>query len=73
MGPLTDPEGLGVETEFDPDTMRVPKRLRRIAVRTASLPVAAIAVRSRRAERQARRKRERRRGTGGVEQLHVDS
>ncbi|KAH8988295.1 P-loop containing nucleoside triphosphate hydrolase protein [Lactarius hatsudake] len=38
---------------------RAPKRLRRLAVRSASIPTAAIAVRSRRAERQARRKRER--------------
>jgi hypothetical protein len=60
--------------------MRVPKRLRRIAVRNASLPVAAAAVRSRRSERQARRKRERvllhtRAGgaSDGFERLHIDS
>jgi nuclear GTP-binding protein len=38
---------------------RAPKRLRKLAVRTASLPSASMAVRSRRAERLARRKRER--------------
>lgn len=38
---------------------RAPKRLRRLAVRSASLPTAAMAVRSRRAERLVRRKRER--------------
>jgi hypothetical protein len=43
------------ETEFDTDEMtQVPKRLRRIAGRSASLPTTAVAVRSRRAERQAR-------------------
>jgi len=39
------------ETEFDTEMRRVPKRLRLIAVRSASLPTAAVAVRSRRAER----------------------
>jgi nuclear GTP-binding protein len=42
----------------DDPAFRAPKRLRRVAVRSASLPAAAIAVRSRRVERQARRKRE---------------
>ena len=41
-------------------TFRAPKRLRRLVVRSASLPTAAIAVRSRRAERLARRRREKR-------------
>jgi hypothetical protein len=66
------------ETEFDFDDMRrVPKRLRRIAVRSASLPTAAVAVRSRRAERQARRKRERtllyKASSGGVGQMQIDN
>ncbi len=65
------------ETEFDIIGMtRVPKRLRRIAVRSASLPTAAVAVRSRRAERQARRKRERvllHKAFGGVGQMQIDS
>lgn len=52
---LSDAAGGG-----DPQgAFRAPKRLRRLAVRTASLPTAAIAIRSRRVERQARRKRER--------------
>ena len=38
---------------------RAPKRLRRLAVHSTSLPTAAIPVRNRRAERQGRRKRER--------------
>lgn len=38
-------------------TFRAPKRLRKLAVRTASLPSASIAIRSRRAERLARRKK----------------
>jgi len=47
---------------------RAPKRLRRIAVRNASLPTAAVALRSRPAERLERRKREKalRRAAGGV-------
>ena len=45
--------------EYPDYAYRAPKRLRRLAVRSASLPTAAIAVRNRRAERQARRKRER--------------
>jgi hypothetical protein len=56
---------------------RVPKRLRRIAVRSASLPTAAVAVRSRRAERLARRKRERtlllHKASGGVGRMQIDS
>jgi len=53
---------------------RAPKKLRRIAVRTASLPTAAFALRSRRAERLARRKREKalRKAGGGVGGMHVD-
>ena len=58
----------------------MPKRLRRIAVRSASLPAAAVAVRSRRAERQARRKRERstllpQKASGGGEggRMQIDS
>jgi len=65
------------ETEFDTEMRRVPKRLRRIAVRSASLPTAAVAVRSRRAERQARRKRERtllhKASGGGVGRMQIDS
>ena len=64
------------ETEFNTDLTRVPKRLRRIAVRSASLPTAAVAVRNRRAERQARRKRERmllHDASGGVGQMQTDS
>jgi hypothetical protein len=40
--------------------VRTPKRLRRLAVRNASFPTAAVTVRSRRAERLARRKSEHR-------------
>jgi len=48
----------------DGDAPRAPKRKRRLlAVRSASLPSASMAVRSRRAERQARRRRERAPGT----------
>jgi hypothetical protein len=64
------------ETEFDTEMRRVPKRLRRIAVRSASLPTAAVAVRSRRAERLARRKRERtllHKASGGVGRMQIDS
>ena len=77
--PSSDPTGPAdlEETEFDFDMRRVPKRLRRIAVRSASLPTAAVAVRSRRAERQARRKRERTRlqkaSSGGVGQMQIDN
>jgi hypothetical protein len=48
--------------------VRAPKRLRRIAVRNASLPTAAVALRSWRAERLGRQKREKalRRAAGGV-------
>jgi len=55
--------------------VRAPKRLRRIAVRNASLPTAAVALRSRRAERLARRKREKvlRRAAGGVEGMQIES
>jgi hypothetical protein len=49
------------ETKFDTEMRRVPKRLRRIVVHGASLPTAAVAVHSRRAERQAQRKRKRER------------
>jgi hypothetical protein len=47
---------------------RAPKRLCRIAMRNASLPTAAVALRSRPAERLARQKREKalRRAAGGV-------
>ncbi|KAH9054871.1 P-loop containing nucleoside triphosphate hydrolase protein [Lactarius vividus] len=51
---FSDPGG-----DYPDPAFRAPKRLRRLAVRSASLPTAAIAVRSRRVERQARRKRER--------------
>jgi hypothetical protein len=64
------------ETGFDTAMMRVPKRLRRIAVRSASIPAAAVAVRSRRAERQARRKRERtlpHKASGGAGRMQIDS
>jgi hypothetical protein len=39
---------------YDTEMTRVPKRMRRIARRSASLPTAAVVVRSRRGERQAR-------------------
>ncbi|KAI0274481.1 P-loop containing nucleoside triphosphate hydrolase protein [Russula aff. rugulosa BPL654] len=73
-GPAADLE----ETEIERTEMRrVPKRLRRIAVRSASLPTAAVAVRSRRAERLARRKRERtlllHKTSGGVGRMQIDS
>ena len=48
------------EPEPDLDMVRAPKRLRRLAVRNASFPTAAVAVRSRRAERLAGRKSEHR-------------
>ncbi|KAI0294117.1 P-loop containing nucleoside triphosphate hydrolase protein [Multifurca ochricompacta] len=57
--PTLDSGGDELEFELDPDMVRAPKRLRRLAVRRASLPTAAVAVRSRRAERVAHRKRER--------------
>jgi hypothetical protein len=47
------------DADANPDASRTPKRLRRLAVRTASLPSASTAIHSRRAERLARRKRER--------------
>jgi hypothetical protein len=64
-----------LEPDVDPDMVRAPKRLRRLAVRNASFPTAAVAVRSRRAERLARRKSERRvlhktKGGGGMEVNH---
>jgi hypothetical protein len=63
--------------EFDdPDrSSRVPKRVRRIAVRSASLPTAAVALRSRRAERLAKRKREKvlRKAAAGVGGMQVDN
>jgi len=37
-----------VNAEFDPDMVRPPKRLRRIAVGNASPPTAAVALRSQR-------------------------
>ncbi|KAH9062562.1 P-loop containing nucleoside triphosphate hydrolase protein [Lactarius deliciosus] len=49
----------GFSGDYSDLAFRAPKRLRRLAVRSASIPTAGIAVRSRRAERQARRKRER--------------
>ena len=56
---------------------RVPKRLRRIAVRGASLPTAAVAMRSRRAERQAQRKREQtllyKASSGGLGHMQIDN
>jgi len=57
---------------------RMPKRLRRIAVRSASVPTATVAVRSRRAERQVRRKRERallqkKKTSGGAGRMQIDS
>ncbi len=57
-----------VDAEFDPAMACAPKRLRRIAVRNASLPTAAVALCSRRVERLRRRKREKalRRAAGGV-------
>ncbi len=70
-----EPVDPAVDAESDPDMVRAPKRLRRIAVRNASLPTAAVALRSRRAERLARRKREKvlRRATGGVEGMQIES
>jgi hypothetical protein len=47
-----------VNAEFDPAMVRAPKWLHLIAVRNASLPTTAVALRSRRAERLGRRKRE---------------
>ena len=47
-----------VDAEFNPNMVRVPKRLRRIAVNNASLPTAAATLRRRRAERLRWRKRE---------------
>jgi hypothetical protein len=57
-----------VDTEFDSAMAHAPKRLRCIVVRNASLPTAAVALRSRRLERLGRRKREKvlRRAAGGV-------
>jgi hypothetical protein len=56
---------------------RVLKRLRRIAAgRSTSLPIAAVAVRSRRAERQARRKCGRallHKASGGIGRMQIDS
>jgi hypothetical protein len=46
-GPLS-PVDPAVDAEFDPDMVRAPKRLRRIAVRNASLLTAAVALCSRR-------------------------
>ena len=63
------------EPDLDPDMVRAPKRLRRLAVRNASFPTAAVAVRSRRAERLARRKNERRalhKKGGGSGRMEVD-
>jgi len=70
----SDHAGPGVDAEFDSDVSRAPKRLRPIAVRTASLPTAAVALRSRRGERLARRKREKalRKAAGGVGGMQVD-
>ena len=65
-----------VDAESDPDMVRAPKRLRPIAVRNASLPTAAVALRSQRAERLAQRKREkvlRRAAAGGVEGMQIKS
>ena len=61
--PLAELEGADGDGDGDGDDVafRAPKRLRRLAVRSASLPTAAIAVRSRRAERLARRRREQKR------------
>jgi hypothetical protein len=53
-----------------------PKRLRRIAVRNASLPTAAVPLRSRRAEWLAQRKREkvlRRDAAGSIEGMQIES
>jgi hypothetical protein len=47
-----------VDAEFDTAMVHAPKRLRLIAVRNASLPTAAVALRSRCAERLGRRRRE---------------
>jgi hypothetical protein len=52
-----DPVDPAVDAEFDPDMVRARKRLRRILVRNASVPTVAVALRSRRAERLAWRKR----------------
>src|SRR5216684_2201265 len=46
-----------LNAEFNPDMVRAPKRLRRTSVRNISLPTAAVALRSRRAERLWRQKR----------------
>ena len=47
-----------LDDQHDPAAFRVLKRLRRLVVLSASLPTAAIAIRSWHAERVARRKRE---------------
>jgi len=55
--------------------VRDPKQLCRISVRNASLSTAAVALRSRRVERFARRKGEKalRRAAGGIGRMQVDS
>ena len=69
------PADPAVDAELNPDMVHPPKRLRRIAVRNASLPTAAVALRSRRVERLARRKREKvlRRAAGAVEGMQIES
>jgi len=64
-----------VDAEFDHDMVRASKRLHRNAMRNVSLQTAAVALRCRRAERLARRKREKalRRAAGGIGGMQVDS
>jgi hypothetical protein len=54
---LPEPVDLAVDADFDPDMVRAPKRLRRIAVGNASLPTAAVALRSRCREEASRQLR----------------
>ncbi|KAF8494719.1 hypothetical protein F5888DRAFT_1846254 [Russula emetica] len=64
------------ETEFDTEMAQVPKPLRRIAGRSASLPPQQSLCPVRRAERQARRRHERvllHKASGGVGRMQIDS
>ena len=68
------------ETKFDTEMSQMPKRLRRIqvAVRSTSLPIAVVAVRSRRAKQKVQRKHKRMllhraSSGGGVRGMQIDS
>ena len=56
---LSDDGAGDIEHDYPDYAYRAPKRLRRLAERSALLPTSAIAVRNRRVERQALRNRER--------------